>query len=108
MFYAMLLKQCFIYALDGAYDRFADLGRAIGAASDTDSDKEASEKFLQAVVDICDELETPTLEEYGINKEEFFNVIDKMAADAMESGSPSNTRKPITAEDVKEIYKNLW
>lgn len=105
---AMLLKQCFIYALDGAYDRFADLGRAIGAASDVDSDKEASEKFLQAVVDICDELETPTLEEYGINKEEFFNVIDKMAADAMESGSPSNTRKAITAEDVKEIYKNLW
>ena len=105
---AMLLKQCFIYALDGAYDRFADLGRVIGAASDADSDKEASEKFLQAVVDICDELETPTLEEYGINKEEFFDVIDKMASDAMESGSPSNTRKAITAEDVKEIYKNLW
>ena len=105
---AMLLKQCFIYALDGAYDRFADLGRAIGAANDADSDKEASEKFLQAVVDICDELETPTLEEYGINKEEFFDVIDKMASDAMESGSPSNTRKAITAEDVKEIYKNLW
>ena len=105
---AMLLKQCFIYALDGAYDRFADLGRVIGAASDADSDKEASEKFLQAVVNICDELETPTLEEYGIDKEEFFDVIDKMAVDAMESGSPSNTRKAITAEDVKEIYKNLW
>ncbi|MFR2776465.1 MAG: iron-containing alcohol dehydrogenase [Anaerostipes sp.] len=105
---AMLLKQCFIYALDGAYDRFAELGRAIHAASDDDSDKEASEKFLQAVVDICEELETPTLEEYGINKEEFFQVIDKMASDAMESGSPSNTRKPMTAEDVKEIYRNLW
>ena len=63
---------------------------------------------LKTLLDICDELETPTLEEYGINKEEFFNVIDKMAADAMESGSPSNTRKAITAEDVKEIYKNLW
>lgn len=105
---AMLLKQCFIYALDGAYDRFAELGRAIHAASDDDLDKEASEKFLQAVVDICEELETPTLEEYGINKEEFFQVIDKMASDAMESGSPSNTRKPMTAEDVKEIYRNLW
>lgn len=105
---AMLLKQCFTYALDGAYDRFAELGRAINAATDSDSDQEASEKFLQAVVDICEELETPTLEEYGIEKEEFFGAIDKMAADAMESGSPSNTRKPMTAEDVKEIYKNLW
>ena len=59
-------------------------------------------------MDICDELETPSLEEYGIDKEEFFNVIDKMANDAMDSGSPSNTRKDITAEDVKEIYRNLW
>lgn len=105
---AMLLKQCFTYALDGAYDRFADVAKAINVASDSDSDQEASEKFLQAVVGICDELETPTLEEYGIDKEEFFNVIDKMAADAMESGSPSNTRKAMTVEDVKEIYRKLW
>lgn len=105
---AMLLKECFVYALDGAYDRFGELGKAINAAEETDSDKAASEKFLQAVVDICDELETPSLEEYGIDKEEFFNVIDKMANDAMDSGSPSNTRKDITAEDVKEIYRNLW
>lgn len=105
---AMLLKQCFTFALDGAFDRFADLGRAIGVASDSDSNQAASEKFLDAVVSICDELETPSLEEYGINKDEFFNVIDKMSADAMESGSPSNTRKSITTEDVKEIYKNLW
>lgn len=105
---AMLLKECFIYALDGAYDRFGELGKAINVAAETDTDQAASEKFLQAVVDICDELETPSLEEYGINKEEFFGVIDKMANDAMDSGSPSNTRKAITAEDVKEIYRNLW
>lgn len=105
---AILLKECFVYALDGAYDRFGELGRAINVAAETDSDQAASEKFLQAVVDICDELETPSLEEYGINKEEFFDVIDKMANDAMDSGSPSNTRKAITAEDVKEIYRNLW
>ncbi|MBS7009627.1 iron-containing alcohol dehydrogenase [Anaerostipes sp.] len=105
---AMLLKECFIYALDGAYDRFGELGRAINVAAETDTDQAASEKFLQAVVDICDELETPSLEEYGINKEEFFSVIDKMANDAMDSGSPSNTRKAITAEDVKDIYRNLW
>lgn len=66
--------------------------------------KQVKNSFRQLLI----ELETPTLEEYGINKEEFFDVIDKMASDAMESGSPSNTRKAITAEDVKEIYKNLW
>lgn len=105
---AMLLKECLTFALEGAYDRFAELGRAVGVASDADSDKEASEKFLAAVEAIVKELETPTLVEFGIDKEEFFKVIDKMAFDAMDSGSPQNTMREVTEEDVKQIYRNLW
>ena len=60
------------------------------------------------MIGLCEELEIPTLEEYGIDKEKFFSAIDKMAEDAMASGSPSNTRKDLTAEDLKEIYKALW
>lgn len=105
---AMLLKECLSFALEGAYDRFAELGRAVGAASESDSDREASEKFLAAVVALTEELETPTLEEFGINKEEFFKVIGKMAYDAMDSGSPQNTRREITQADVEQMYRNLW
>lgn len=105
---AMLLKECLTFALEGAYDRFAELGRAVGVSSDADSDKEASEKFLSAVEAIVKELETPTLAEFGIDKEEFFKVIDKMAFDAMDSGSPQNTMREVTEEDVKQIYRNLW
>ena len=105
---AMLLKECLTFALEGAYDRFADLGRAVGVAVDTDSDKEASEKFLAAVEAITKELETPTLGEFGIDKDEFFKVIDKMAFDAMDSGSPQNTMREVTEDDVKQIYRNLW
>ena len=105
---AMLLKECLTFALEGAYDRFAELGRAVGVAADTDSDKEASEKFLAAVDTITKELETPTLAEFGIDKDEFFKVIDKMAFDAMDSGSPQNTMRDVTEDDVKQIYRNLW
>ena len=105
---AMLLKECLTFALEGAYDRFAELGRAVGVAADTDSDKEASEKFLAAVDAITKELETPTLAEFGIDKDEFFKVIDKMAFDAMDSGSPQNTMRDVTEDDVKQIYRNLW
>ena len=104
----MLLKECLRFALEGAYDRFADLGRAIGAASEADSDEAASEKFLNAVIAITEELQTPTLAEYGIDQDTFFSVIDKMAHDAMESGSPQNTRRDVTEEDVKAIYRRLW
>lgn len=105
---AMLIQVCLGFALEGAYDRFAELGRAIGAAEGSDSDKEASEKFLKAIVALVEELETPTLAQYGIDKEAFFNVIEKMAHDAMESGSPQNTRREITEADVVEMYKKLW
>lgn len=105
---AMLMKECLSFALEGAYDRFAELGRAIGAADHEDSDQEASKKFLQAVVALTDELETPTLEQFGIDKEEFFKVIKKMAGDAMESGSPQNTQREITQADVEKMYRNLW
>lgn len=105
---AMLMKECLSYALSGAYERFAELGRSIGVATVEDSDKDASEKFLEAVIKLTEELETPTLAEYGIDKEVFFNVIEKMAYDAMDSGSPQNTRREITQADIEQMYKNLW
>lgn len=105
---AMLLGECLAFALDGAEAKFADLGRAICVAEETCSDTLASQKFLSAVENICRELEIPTLEGYGIEKDKFFEVIDKMAHDAMDSGSPQNTQKEITEEDVKQIYRNLW
>ena len=105
---AMLMKECLGFALEGAYDRFADLGRAIGVADATDEDKAAAEKFLSAIEGIVKELETPTLAEFGIDKEEFFKVIDKMAYDAMDSGSPQNTMREVSEGQVKQIYRNLW
>lgn len=105
---AMLLKVCLTYALPGAYDRFAELGRSIGAAQAEDSDREASEKFLAAVIHLTEELETPTPGEFGIDKEAFFDAIEKMAYDAMESGSPQNTRRELSQTEIETMYRELW
>ncbi len=105
---AMLMKECLSFALSGAYDRFAELGRSIGAASAEDTDKTAGEKFLRAVEKLVEELETPTLEEFGIDKDAFFEAIGKMAYDALDSGSPQNTRRDITQADIEQMYRNLW
>ena len=105
---AMLMKECLSFALEGAYERFAALGQAIGAAGAEDSSQVAGEKFLSAVIALTEELETPTLEEYGISKEAFFQTIPKMAQDAMTSGSPQNTLREVTQEDIEKMYKNLW
>lgn len=105
---AMLIKNCFSYVYDGAYKRFADMARAIGEADSDDDDKTAAAKFITACEKLCEICHIPTLEEYGINKEKFFEVIDKMAEDAVASGSPSNTIKDISKDDIIKIYKSLW
>lgn len=105
---AMLLEACFTYVVDGAYDRFAQLAKEINIANDNMSNEEAAKAFIDEVVKLMVKLEIPTLEEFGVDKAKFFNNIEKMAADAMESGSPSNTRKIIEVDDVIKIYNNLW
>lgn len=105
---AMLLEKCLAFALDGNYPRFAELGRAIGAANSSDDDKTASEKLLGAIRELCAVCEIPTLAGYGIDRENFFAVLDKMSEDAVKSGSPANTVKAVSVDDVKIIYRSLW
>lgn len=105
---AMLIKECLSYVLDGSYERFRNIGRAIGAVDDKVSDKAAAEAFLWKLTELCRICEIPTLKEYGIKKEDFDAVVDKMAQDAMNSGSPSNTIKDIKKEDLLKIYDKLW
>lgn len=105
---AMLLKECLTFALDGAYDRFAALAEAIGVAEPGAGNAENAAAFLRAVEGICAELKIPTLAEYGVEREKFFAVMDKMAADALISGSPANTIKEVSKADILTIYENLW
>ena len=105
---AMLLKECLTFALDGAYERFAELGDAIGVTKADQNIEEKAKAFLEAVDGICKELEIPSLEKYGIDRTQFFAKMDKMADDALISGSPANTRKTVTKADILAIYEKLW
>lgn len=105
---AMLFKECLSFAVSGAYEKFANLGRETGVASDSDSDETAAEKFIDSLQNICDVCEIPTLEQYGIDRDEYYSKISKMATDAVASGSPANTVKEVTVDDCIEIYKKLY
>lgn len=105
---AMLLKECLSFAVSGAYEKFANLGRETGVASDSDSDETAAEKFIDSLQNICDVCEIPTLEQYEIDRDEYYSKILKMATDAVASGSPANTVKEVTVDDCIEIYKKLY
>lgn len=104
---AMLLPACFEYVYTEAADRFADLGRAAGVAQGDTGDMEAAEKFIRACRELCLFCHIPTPEEYGIEREKFEAMIPKMTEDALASGSPANTRKKLSKEDISCIYQSL-
>ena len=105
---AMLLPACMRFAVSGAYARFADLARAIGAANAATTDETAALAFVEELDALCRKCEIPSPEEYGINREIFFAQIDKMALDAISSGSPANTIRKVRQEDILTIYRSLW
>lgn len=105
---AILMNVCLRWAVSGAYDRFGQLGREIGVASAQDDDQTAAEKFLNALDALTADLQAPTLASAGVSKEEFLSYIDKMAHDAMASGSPQNTMRDMTEADIKKLYMQLW
>ncbi len=44
---AMLIKECLSFAVDGCYDRFADIAREIGVAGSETSDEAAAREILE-------------------------------------------------------------
>ena len=103
---AMILRPCLAFSMEGCPERFTAMARAIGVAED--SIKDGADAFLAALDSLCNQVEIPSLAQYGIDRARFLALIDKMATDAMMSGSPSNTIREVIKEDLVGIYKSLW
>lgn len=102
---AMLIHKCLLFAKDGCIKKFAAMGRELGFEG---NDQECADGFFICLRDLCRTVEIPTLEEYGIDQEEFFVKMDKMAEDAIASGSPQNTIREVSKGDILKIYADLW
>ena len=105
---SMLLDECLKFAKNGALEKLNKLAKAIGVYKEGMSAEEGADTFVEAISELLAKLNIQTLEEFGVDKEEFMKVVDKMASDALESGSPQNTIKIPTKEEIIEIYKRLW
>ena len=105
---AVLLPACMAFAIEENTARFAAIGRIMGVADDQTPDHEAAEAMVQEVGRFCQEVGIPTMEKLGVIKEDFLAQLSKMADDALESGSPQNTMRIPTKEQIMEIYRKLF
>ncbi|MEQ9545707.1 MAG: iron-containing alcohol dehydrogenase [Marinobacter sp.] len=105
---AMLLPAVTEFSIPAAEERYADCARAMGVAQQSDSTKRANQKLLDELHALNDELQVPTPEMFGIDRNEFFDLMPTMAEQALQSGSPGNNPKVPTAEEIVRLYEKLW
>lgn len=105
---AMLLPAVTEFSIPAAAERYADCARAIGVANEIDNTEVANNKLMDELYALNKELQVPSPEEFGIEREHFFNNMQTMAEQALASGSPANNPRAPNAEEIIELYKKLW
>lgn len=105
---AVLLPSVTIFSAPVALERYAIAARTIGFAEASDNDEIARDKLLQGLEALNRELKVPTLSEFGIVKEEYFEKIPVMAEQAVASGSPNNNPRVASAAEIAKLYTELW
>jgi alcohol dehydrogenase len=106
---AVLLPTVTRFSLAGALKRYADVARVMRLATSADSDTAAGERLVTGLAALNTRLEVPRLGACpGVERARFEEVKDKMAADAMASGSPQNNPVVPTAQQIVELYDEAF
>tara|TARA_A100001037_G_scaffold260743_1_gene249351 strand:+ start:903 stop:2033 length:1131 start_codon:yes stop_codon:yes gene_type:complete len=105
---AMLLPSVTAYSAPQAITRYADCARAMKITEKGDTDPIAVEKLIEELELLNVDLEVPSPSEYGIGNNKYFSLLETMAEQALESGSPSNNPRVPSSEDIIAIYEGLW
>ncbi len=106
---AVLLPAVTRYSAAAVPARYAVIARTVGCASAATSDGQAAEALIDWLENLNVALQVPRLSQCrGVTSASLDSAIEKMAADALLSGSPENNpRVPGTAE-VIQLYRNAF
>src|SRR5699024_3714724 len=96
------------YSLPECIEELATIGREIDEKLAKLSDEEAAKETVLIIKRLCRDLEIPSLEEWGIDEQLFKDSLEKMATDALDSGSPANNPKIPSKEEILQLYKTCY
>ena len=105
---AMLLPAVTAFSLPGAPKRYAECARAMGFAAEADDEATAGAKLLEGLSELCAALRVPSPEAHGIDEATYLGLVERMADQALASGSPANNPVVPTAAQIVELYKKVF
>ena len=106
---AMLLPIVTRFSLPGAMARYATISRTMDCAAPGDNDTAAADALVAGLEQLNQRLKIPRLrDDPRLVEEKFFRLLEKMAADALASGSPQTNPVIPTAAQIVELYRAAW
>lgn len=105
---AMLLPEVTAWSVDHAPARYAHCARHMAIANASDSEQAACTKLVTALRALTSDLQVPGPQAYGIARNDWFDSLDLMAQQALDSGSPANNPRVPVANEIVELYRRIW
>ncbi|KXF81638.1 iron-containing alcohol dehydrogenase [Enterovibrio coralii] len=105
---AMLLPSITAFSIPACEERYAQCAKAMGLVGEHVRPEDANARLQQELLALNEELNVPTLAEFGIDKADFDAVLETMIQQAFGSGSPGNNPRVPTEEEMKSLYQGLW
>ena len=105
---AMLLPAVTAFSLEAASERYANCARAMGMADETASDAQANAMLVQELQRLNDDLDVPTPEAYGIDRDRYMELLPLMAEQAIASGSPGNNPRIASPEEIMQLFRQVY
>lgn len=105
---AMLLPAVLEFSKDHCVERLAAIGRLIDKKLEQVNNDIAANETIEQVKQLCRNLNIPNLKRYGIDEKQFEEHLEKMAEDAIASGSPGNNPRIPNKEEIIELYRYCY
>jgi alcohol dehydrogenase class IV len=105
---AMFMPTVHAFSIVGAPDRYATAAREMGIVSWDDDEATAADKLIEELRSLNRDLQLPSLQDYGVDRERYFASLETMAQQAFATGVPNlNPRVPST-EEIIALYRAAW
>jgi alcohol dehydrogenase class IV len=106
---AVLFPAVTRFSLAGAPERYATVARIMGFANEADSHEKAGQALVKGLGELNEKLGIPRLGDAVKGDLSLFDKkVEKMARDALASGSPNNNPIVPDVRQVIDLYHQAW
>lgn len=106
---AVLLPEVTRFSIAAAVERYATVARMLGCCESTATDPLAADSLVTGLEQLNADLHIPRLSGCrGVEANRFDAMLEKMATDALASGSPQNNPRVPTHQEIVSLYRKAW